>query len=92
MTSNIVHRSHPDIVKRLRRAEGHLRSIIEMIESGRTCLDVAQQMSAVEKAVMQAKRTFIHDHIGRCLDDSVSANPHDQKAAVSAFREITKYL
>ena len=44
-----VHETHPDIVKRLKRAEGHLRGIIEMIETGRPCLDIAQQMQAVEK-------------------------------------------
>lgn len=49
-----VHEIHPDIVKRLKRADGHLKSIIEMIESGRPCLDVAQQLHAVEKAVAQA--------------------------------------
>jgi len=92
MKRNPAHQSHPDIVKRLKRAEGHLRSIIEMIESGRTCLEVAQQMVAVEKAIMQAKRIFIQDHIGGCLDEAVGANPRDQKAAINEFREITKYL
>ena len=48
------HRSHPEIVKRLRRAEGHLRSVITMIESERPCLELAQQMHAVEKAIGQA--------------------------------------
>ena len=51
-----VHQSHPEIVKRLRRAEGHLRSVITMIEDGRPCLDLAQQLHAVEKAVNEAKK------------------------------------
>lgn len=38
-----THQSHPAIVKRLRRAGGHLNSIVEMIEQGRSCLDIAQQ-------------------------------------------------
>ena len=46
-----LHETHPEIVKRLKRAEGHLRGIIEMIETGRPCLDIAQQMQAVEKAI-----------------------------------------
>ena len=45
------HQSHSDVVKRLKRAEGHLRSIITMIEDGRECVDIAQQLHAVEKAV-----------------------------------------
>jgi len=34
-----------------------------MIETQRPCLDVAQQLYAVEKAIAQAKKTLIHDHI-----------------------------
>jgi len=43
-----THTSHPDIIKRLKRAEGHLKSIITMLEERRGCLDIAQQLQAVE--------------------------------------------
>lgn len=86
------HTSHPDIVKRLKRAEGHLRGVIEMIESGRSCLDVAQQLSAVTKALENAKAVFIHDHIDHCLEHAVDAPERDAKAAIREFKEITKYL
>lgn len=61
------HESHPDIIRRLRRAEGHLRRVIKMIETGRGCTDIATQLQAVEKAVAAAKRSLIHDHIDHCL-------------------------
>ena len=41
MQNRHVHQSHPDIVKRLKRAEGHLRGVISMIGEGRSCLDAA---------------------------------------------------
>ncbi|WP_313312422.1 metal-sensing transcriptional repressor, partial [Aeromonas sp. QDB03] len=50
------HTTHPDLVKRLKRAEGHLRHVIGMIEGGETCLDIARQLAAVESAVTAAKR------------------------------------
>ena len=53
MPDRQLHESHPEIVKRLKRAEGHLRSVVEMIEANRPCIDVAQQLHAVEKAVGQ---------------------------------------
>ena len=40
-----------DILNRLRRAEGQLRGVQRMIEEGETCLQVAQQLSAVRKAL-----------------------------------------
>ena len=62
------HQSHTDILSRLRRAHGHLASVIQMIEAGRPCADLAQQLHAVEKAVGNAKRELIHDHIEHCLE------------------------
>ena len=61
------HATHPGLVKRLKRADGHLRHVIGMIEAGAPCADIAVQLQAVEKAITAAKRTLIHDHIDHCL-------------------------
>ena len=87
-----VHASRPDIVKRLRKAEGHLRGIVAMLEQGRGCLEIAQQLQAVEKAVANAKKTLVHDHIDHCLDIAVGADAKQARASVKEFKEITKYL
>ncbi|MCB9958109.1 MAG: metal-sensing transcriptional repressor [Rhodospirillaceae bacterium] len=85
------HTSHPDVLKRLKRAEGHLRHTIAMIEEGRPCPAVAQQLHAVVRAIDQAKKVFIHDHIDHCLEDGVRTS-QDQRAMVAEFKEISKYL
>jgi hypothetical protein NreA len=92
MNERPIHLSHPEIVKRLRRAEGHLRSIIDMIETQRPCLDVAQQLHAVEKAIAQAKKTLIHDHIDNCLEQAVGPLARERRGPVDEFKAITKYL
>lgn len=43
-----------DVVNRLKRIEGQVRGLIDMVESGRSCEDVAQQMSAARKAMDKA--------------------------------------
>ncbi|MCS6810251.1 MAG: metal-sensitive transcriptional regulator [Tepidimonas sp.] len=43
-----------DVVNRLKRIEGQVRALIEMVEAGRPCEDVAQQMSAARKAMDKA--------------------------------------
>lgn len=85
------HTTHVDVVKRLKRAGGHLQKTISMIEDGRPCVDVAQQLHAVSKAIEQAKRVFIHDHIDHCLEGS-AGEARDQAQLVAEFREISKYL
>jgi DNA-binding FrmR family transcriptional regulator len=86
------HTSHPDIVKRLKRADGHLKSIIDMLESGRGCLDIAQQLQAVEKAITNAKKALVHDHIDHCLEHAVKKGSRNVEDTVKEFKEITKYL
>ena len=86
------HQSHPAIVKRLRRATGHLQKVIQMIEEGRPCLDLAQQLHAVESAVHQAKKALIHDHLDHCLDAAVDASGKEARAPIDAFKAITRYL
>ena len=87
-----IHSTHPEISKRLKRAEGHLRSVIDMIETGRSCLDLAQQLHAVEKAIGQAKKTLIQDHLDHCLDAAVEAPARERRQSIDEFKTIAKYL
>ncbi len=87
-----LHETHPEIAKRLKRAEGHLRSVIDMVEAGRPCLDLAQQLHAVEKAIGQAKKTLIQDHLDHCLDVAVDAPSRERHQSISEFKIIAKYL
>ena len=87
-----AHASHPEIIKRLNRAKGHLASIITMLEEGRGCLDIAQQLQAVEKAVTNAKKMLVHDHIDHCLEHAVRDQSSNSERTILEFKEITKYL
>jgi len=92
MTKHTHHATHPDIIKRLKRANGHLLSVIGMIEAQRPCTDIAQQLYAVEKAITQAKRTLIQDHIDHCLDAAMAVAGGDGTPATAEFKAITRYL
>lgn len=87
-----THASHPDIIKRLKRAEGHLRSIVTMLEEGRGCLEIAQQLQAVESAVGNAKKTLVHDHVDHCLEHALDSRSAAAEQAIREFKQITKYL
>lgn len=85
MTIRHVHATHPALIARLRRAHGHLRAVIEMIEDGKPCLEIAQQLQAVEKAVTNAKRTLIHDHVDHCLDGEASDADRAEMKAIARY-------
>ena len=86
------HETHTKIVSRLKRAEGHLHKVIEMFAEGRSCLDLAQQLHAVEKAISEAKRTLIHDHVDHCLDTAANGTGKSTVAVIDEFKAISKYL
>lgn len=62
------------MVNRLRRIEGQVRGISEMITQGRSCEDVAQQMAAtrraLEKAYLHMMSCSIMEAVADLSDDS----------------------
>ena len=83
---------HSAIARRLKRANGHLETIIEMIEKGRPCAQIAQQLQAVESAIESAKKALIHDHISHSLEQSLKSTGSKEQAAPRDFKLIAKYL
>lgn len=86
------HANNPDILKRLRRAEGHLATVVRMVEESRDGLLIAQQMQAVIKAIEKTKQILILDHIDHHLGEATESLPPEIQRKVAEFREITKYL
>ncbi len=88
----MTHINHPAIVRRLKRADGHLQKIIEMIEAGKPCTQLAQQLQAVESAIENAKKALIHDHISYFLQDLFEKGGPAGRAAMREFKSIARYL
>lgn len=86
-----VHKTHAQVLLRIRRAHGHLAKVIDMIEKGEPCLIVAQQMQAVISALSNAKTVHVQDHIEHCLAEALS-NRKGGIPDISEFKEIAKYL
>lgn len=71
-----------DMVNRLRRIEGQVRGLVEMIESGRSCEDVAMQMSATRKAM---EKGFY-----RMMTCSLIEAVHDSETDEQAIQEVER--
>ena len=56
-----------DVIKRLRRAEGQIRGVIAMLESGRDCADVVTQLAAVSRALDRAGFKVIASGLQQCI-------------------------
>ena len=58
-----------DVTKRLRRVEGQVRGIQQMLAEGRDCRDVVTQISAANKALEQAGFVLVAAGLTWCLED-----------------------
>lgn len=58
--------------RRLKSARGHLDAVIRMVDDGRYCVDVLQQLGAVQGALEQARRAVLEDHLRSCVRDAYS--------------------
>jgi DNA-binding FrmR family transcriptional regulator len=82
----------PQVTARLKRAEGHLARVIEMLAAGRPCMELAQQLHAVEKAIGNAKKELIKEHIHHCVEEASEAMPAEVRSLIKEFQGVTKYL
>lgn len=62
-----------DLLKRLRRVEGQLRGIQQMLVDGRECRDVVTQISAASKALDQAGFKLVASGLTYCLSNPEQA-------------------
>jgi DNA-binding FrmR family transcriptional regulator len=86
------HANNPKIVGRLRRAQGHLATVLRMVEAGRDGVTIAQQMSAVIQALEKAKAALILDHIEHHLEEVVGPLPRESRERLAGLGELAKYL
>lgn len=68
--------NNEEVLKRLRRIEGQVRGVARMVEDGRDCREVLQQLTAIRSAANQVSRLLARSYACQCLSDSQeSADP-----------------
>jgi DNA-binding FrmR family transcriptional regulator len=82
---------NPELHKRLRRAQGHLASVVKMVATGRDGMETAHQMQAVIAALQKAKQLILVEHIDSQLAEGGDLTP-EQRAKLLGFRDLTRYL
>lgn len=87
-----MHMHDKSLLNRLKRAQGHLATIVKMIEDDRDGLEVVQQMQAVIGALEKAKAAIIADHIEHHLEDIVGPLPRETRDKLASLSQIAKYL
>lgn len=79
-----------DLLKRLRRIEGQVRGIQQMLLDGRECRDVVTQISAASNALDQAGFKLVASGLTYCLNDPerAAAEGYDLEAVQRMFMKL----
>jgi CsoR family transcriptional regulator, copper-sensing transcriptional repressor len=75
------------LIQRLRRIEGQVRGVQNMLDEERDCRDIMQQLSAIHSAVQGASRTFLQEYAAACLVEMDAEPAVERSADVRKKRE-----
>lgn len=59
------------LIRRLKIIEGQVRGLQKMIDSGKYCIDVITQTSAVKQGLSNVEDTLMEGHLGHCVIDQM---------------------
>jgi DNA-binding FrmR family transcriptional regulator len=86
---NLTEAERTDIVDRLKRIEGQAKGIQRMVDEGRDCLDVMNQLAAVKAAVNSLSGELLEAFALRCLQHPEEF-PSPQLAVEQAVRALVR--
>ena len=69
------------IVNRLRRIEGQVRGVTQMVADDRYCIDILHQVQAVKAALARAESEILKDHAACCVSEAIASGDAAEQRA-----------
>jgi CsoR family transcriptional regulator, copper-sensing transcriptional repressor len=67
----VEHQGSADIVRRLKSVEGHVRGVQRMVEEGEYCIDIVNQIVAIQRALKKVSGLVLDQHLHSCVTDAM---------------------
>jgi len=77
-----------DVIKRLKTIRGHLQGVEKMIDEGKNCDEIMQQITAIKSSVEKVGWLIIRDHAADCL----MAEPMTKEEVNKTIQRIAQFL
>jgi DNA-binding FrmR family transcriptional regulator len=71
-----------DIMRRLKSVEGHVRGIERMVEEGAYCVNVVNQILAVQRALRKVSGLVLDRHLHSCVTNAVRGSDAAEREKV----------
>jgi DNA-binding FrmR family transcriptional regulator len=80
-----------DCLKRLSRIEGQVRGISSMVGNGRYCIDIINQIAAIQSALRKVEEVILQNHVNSCIEKAIaSGNEEDQRTKVAELISVLR--
>jgi DNA-binding FrmR family transcriptional regulator len=76
-------------LKRLRRIEGQVRGLQQMVEDERYCADVLTQIASVHEALRSAGRELMRNHLRHCATAAINSG---EESAEEMYDELLELM
>lgn len=71
-----------DILNRLKSIAGHVRGIERMVENGEYCIDIVNQILAVQRALQKVNGMVLNRHLHTCVTTAIRGDDPDERERV----------
>ena len=82
------HPCHKDKISGIRRIKGQIEGIERMIDDGKYCIDILNQVKAVKNALTSVEAKILETHLKECVKESLDTSKDNQ----AKIDEIINFL
>lgn len=81
--------SKDKVLARLRSVEGHLRGVVQMVETDGYCIDILQQTKAIRAALSRIESMLLDRHLHHCVTTAVrSEKPQERERVIAELLDV----
>ena len=73
---------------RLRRIEGQVRGLQQMVTDERPCAEVLVQIASVQQALRGVARELMREHLRHCATDALKGGPKEAAAMIDELVDL----
>ena len=77
-------------LNRLKRIQGQVRGVAQMVEDDRYCMDILHQIAAIKSALAKVETQVLKDHAACCVAEAISSGDEDEQR--EKFEELVDLL
>jgi CsoR family transcriptional regulator, copper-sensing transcriptional repressor len=74
-----MNKEKEEALRALKTSRGQIEGIIKMIEDGRYCIDISNQIAATSSLLKKANKLIIKQHLNGCVKEAFLHNKGDEK-------------